>query len=88
MKASDEPGPAQAAPAGLILLLAEKPAMRRGFNEPSRNTTETSTAKPISWLRAQTLFPPSRRPMWLQWQWEFVTRYSGATVPDFHEVPW
>jgi len=23
-----------------------------------------------------------------QWLWEFVTRYSGATVPDSHGVPW
>ncbi len=22
-----------------------------------------------------------------QWPWEFVSRYSGATVPDFHRVP-
>ena len=22
-----------------------------------------------------------------QWLWEFVARYSGATVPDFHGVP-
>jgi hypothetical protein len=22
-----------------------------------------------------------------QWMWEFVARYSGATVPDFHGVP-
>jgi len=22
-----------------------------------------------------------------QWPWEFVARYSGATVPDSHGVP-
>ncbi len=22
-----------------------------------------------------------------QWQWEFASRYSGATVPDSHGVP-
>ena len=22
-----------------------------------------------------------------QWLWEFVVRYSGVTVPDFHGVP-
>jgi hypothetical protein len=30
--------------------------------------------------------PPSRSSD-DQWRWEFVARYSGATVPDFHGVP-
>jgi hypothetical protein len=34
------------------------------------------------------LEPRSRLPGTYQWLWESVTRYSGATVPDFHGVPW
>jgi hypothetical protein len=26
-------------------------------------------------------------PVFDQWPWEFVARYSGATVPDSHGVP-
>ena len=35
------------------------------------------------------LEPRSRLPGLLrdQWLWEFVARYSGATVPDSHGVP-
>jgi hypothetical protein len=32
-----------------------------------------------------TSLPPSQS--FDQWRWEFVSRYSGATVPDFHGVP-
>ena len=31
--------------------------------------------------------PRSRLPDFRQWRWEFVSRYSGATVPDSHRVP-
>jgi hypothetical protein len=36
-----------------------------------------------------TSLPPSRHRSYEQdsGQWEFVVRYSGATVPDFHRVP-
>jgi len=34
----------------------------------------------------RTALPPSQF-LKNQWLWEFVTRYSGATVLDFHEVP-
>lgn len=34
----------------------------------------------------RTALPPSQFKT-NQWLWEFVTRYSGATVLDFHEVP-
>ena len=27
-------------------------------------------------------------PLSEQWHWGFVTRYSGATVPESHRVPW
>ena len=33
----------------------------------------------------RTALPPSRSDD--QWPWEFVARYSGATVPGFHGVP-
>jgi len=32
-----------------------------------------------------TSLPPSQS--FDQWRWEFVSRYSGATVPDSHGVP-
>jgi hypothetical protein len=35
----------------------------------------------------QTFLPPSRLHKKTSGKWEFVTRYSGATVLDFHEVP-
>jgi hypothetical protein len=31
--------------------------------------------------------PRFRLPDFRQWHWKFVSRYSGATVPDFHRVP-
>gem|GEM_PF-2544429 len=33
----------------------------------------------------QILLPPSQ--LIDQWLWKFVSRYSGATVPDSHGVP-
>jgi len=33
-----------------------------------------------------TSLPPSQR-LTRQWPWEFVARYSGATVPESHGVP-
>ena len=36
-------------------------------------------------LGLRTSLPPSRSCD--RWPWEFVTRYSGATVPDSHGVP-
>ena len=67
--------------AGLILLLTEKSAAARHlpFNDhDERNQTDILTS-------GLTLLPPSRPSG--QWLWEFVARYSGATVPDFHGVP-
>jgi len=46
----------------------------------------TSTTKPVSWLGA---WPRSRLPRahGASGLWEFVARYSGATVPESHGVP-
>jgi hypothetical protein len=35
----------------------------------------------------RTFLPPSRLREQSQWPWKIVTRYSGATVLEFHEVP-
>jgi hypothetical protein len=34
-----------------------------------------------------TSLRPSQPILLDQWHWEFATRYSGATVPEFHGVP-
>jgi hypothetical protein len=79
MKAFDKSPRALARRAGLILLLTEKfgPAKR---DQDEHNQTDILTS-------GLTLLPPSRRARANQWLWEFVTRYSGATVPDSHGVP-
>jgi hypothetical protein len=69
--------------AGLILLLTEKfgPA---GRDRDEHNQTDILTS-------GLTSLPPSRSRFVFRSAnsglWEFVVRYSGATVPDFHGVP-
>ena len=66
--------------AGLILLFDGE----AGSGERSRD--EHNRTGILTW--GSTSLPPSRplaRPVAY---WEFVTRYSGATVPDLHGVPW
>ena len=77
MKAFNEPHPALAGQAGLILLLTEKLIpQKRNHDEHSQTDILTS---------GSSLAPAF--PVCDQWPWEFVTRYSGATVPDSHGVP-
>ena len=64
--------------AGLILLLTEK------FGPAGRDRDEHNQTDILTW--GLTSLPPSRF-CWFQWLWEFVARYSGATVPDSHRVP-
>jgi hypothetical protein len=79
MKAFDESAEKQFQRAGLILLFVGEAA--------PRGRDQTSVTALMSWLSG--IEPCSRLPgsEWNQWQWEFVTRHSGATVLDFHEVP-
>jgi hypothetical protein len=65
---------------GLILLLAEKWSQTGDFSpsDPDEHNRTDILTSGLTWL------PPSRQ---FQWPWEFVVRYSGATVPDFHGVP-
>ena len=79
MKAFDESAEKQFQRAGLILLFVGE-AIPRGRDQ-------TSVSALMSWLSG--IGPCSRLPgsEWNQWPWEFVTRHSGATVLDFHEVP-
>ena len=79
MKAFHESRGALTPQAGLILLFdGEVGPATRGRDEHSRVDILTSGFE-----------PRSRLPGLLQnqWLWEFVARYSGATVPDFHGVP-
>ena len=66
--------------AGLILLLTEKLAPFGSHDEHNQTDILTSDV---------TSLPPSRHRSFEQdsGQWEFVVRYSGATVPDSHGVP-
>ena len=92
MKASDESCPALAAQAGLILLfdgevgpfrIADKlSALQQGLDE--HNQTDI-----LTWgLDLAPAFPPPLSHIERDsGQWEFVARYSGATVPDSHGVP-
>jgi len=57
--------------------LAEK-LIPRGRNHDEHSQTDILTS-------GSNLTPAF--PAFGQWPWEFVTRYSGATVPDFHGVP-
>ena len=50
----------------------------RDRDEHNQADILTSGLRPRSRLPGSTLN---------QWPWEFVARYSGATVPDFHGVP-
>ena len=80
MKAFKESCLAFAQQAGLILLLTEKLALFGSHDEHNQTDILTSGV---------TSLPPSRRRSFERdsGQWEFVVRYSGATVPDFHGVP-
>jgi hypothetical protein len=63
---------------GLILLFVGEAA---GFLRPDEHSRDG-----VLTIRVSSLAPAFPVP-WNQWPWEFVTRYSGATVLDFHEVP-
>jgi hypothetical protein len=77
MKAFDESHPALAEQAGLILLLTEK------LIPHTRNHDEHSQTDILTSGSSRT----PAFPVCDQWPWEFVARYSGATVPDSHGVP-
>src|SRR5690242_18575904 len=77
MKAFSGSGSALAELAGLILLLTEKLIPPKA--EPRR---AQSNRYPDSEFSLAPAFPASG-----QWLWEFVTHYSGVTVPDSHGVP-
>jgi hypothetical protein len=70
--------PALTEQAGLILLFD---------GEVDSAWAESRRAQPNRYpdFGLKTSLPPSRPGG--QWHWESVTRYSGATVPDFHGVP-
>ena len=78
MKAFNGSCSALAAQAGLILLLTEKSVPKNKRDQDEHRQTVILT----SGLSLAPAFPAFD-----QWLWEFVTRYSGATVPDFHGVP-
>ena len=83
MKASEKSRFAHTNQAGLILLFAEKLAVY--CERPRRaqpNRYPDFGLEPRSRLPA-TLFVNERRGGY----WEFVARYSGATVPDSHRIP-
>jgi hypothetical protein len=63
--------------AGLILLLTEK-LIPQLWDHDEHSQTDILTP-------GFNLAPAF--PVFNQWPWEFVTRYSGATVPDSHGVP-
>ena len=84
MKAFSESLSAHAEWAGLILLFDGEVAVVQlrdsTFGRPDeRNPTGILTPG----LNLTPAFPIQLD----QWLWEFVARYSGATVPDFHGVP-
>jgi len=53
---------------------------------PAQNSHDEHRQTDIltSGLKPRSRLPELRQ---VQWHWEFVARYSGATVPDFHGVP-
>ncbi len=78
MKAFGESPPALAGWAGLILLFD-------GEVDPApRDHDEHNQTDILTWgLNLAPAFPVLMNDQWL---WEFVARYSGATVPDSHRV--
>ena len=73
--------PAQAGRAGLILLLSEK------LPRNVRGRRAQRDRYPDFGHDLAPAFPPVLTEPG-QWPWEFVVRNSGATVADFHGVPW
>jgi hypothetical protein len=75
--------------AGLILLLTEKlveaASARREYCR-RRFFFNLDEHSQIDILTSGLSLAPAF-PVLDQWPWEFVTRYSGVTVPDFHGVP-
>src|SRR5437899_6647208 len=87
MKAFDEPRHAPTSQAGLILLFdgeVGSPSLEAKNHQALENHDEHNRGRYPDF----GLEPRSRLPGLVgQWLWEFVARYSGATVPDFHRVP-
>jgi hypothetical protein len=84
MKAFNGSIPRRAGRAGLILLLTEKLVIDATVTDRRYNNPDEHNQIGIL-TSGLTSLPPSRSCD--QWPWEFVTRYSGATVPGFHGVP-
>ena len=84
MKAFSESLSARAEWAGLILLFdGEVAAVQLSVLNFGRPDERNATGILTSGLNLAPAFPIRLD----QWLWEFVARYSGATVPDFHGVP-
>ena len=88
MKASSESRPALARRAGLILLFDGEVGLNVGQASRLSRIKCHDEHRPTDILTSG-LEPRSRLPGLTrdQWLWEFVARYSGATVPDSHGVP-
>ena len=88
MKASNESRSALARRAGLILLFDGEVGLNVGQASHLSRIKSHDEHRPTDILTSG-LEPRSRLPglMRDQWPWEFVARYSGATVPDSHGVP-
>jgi hypothetical protein len=87
MKAFDEPRNAPARQAGPILLF-DGEVSPFSSEASCHHTLEDYDEHNRGRYPDFGLGPYSRLPGLVgQWPWEFVARYSGATVPDFHGVP-
>jgi len=81
MKASNDSRRKQSGGLASSFSLTEKSAPRE------RDRDEHNSTGILTWGLAS--LPPSRRAKFSRGSgaWEFVARYSGATVPDSHRVP-
>ena len=88
MKAFHGPPRALTRRAGLILLFDGEVGLR-AKQASCLTRTESRDEHRQADILTPGLKPHSRLPGLLinQWLWEFVARYSGATVPDSHGVP-
>jgi hypothetical protein len=85
MKAFSESHSASAGRAGLILLIDGEVAAyleARSLLDFTNRDEHNPAGILTSSLSLSPAFPAKN-----QWHWEFVARYSGATVPDSHGVP-